>query len=78
VEECVNFARSVGYRKITLWTQSILTAARHVYQKTGFRLVDEKANFQFGKDLLSQTWELDLTESGADIGDRPLHEPHIE
>jgi GNAT superfamily N-acetyltransferase len=67
VEECVSFARSVGYKKITLWTQSILAAARHVYQKAGFRLVEEKANFQFGKDLRSQTWELDLTESRADV-----------
>lgn len=64
VEECVNVARSVGYKKITLWTQSILMAARHIYQKAGFRLVEERANRQFGKDLLSQTWELDLTESG--------------
>src|SRR5712691_6763351 len=64
VEECVNFATSVGYKKITLWTQSILVAARHLYQKAGFRLVEEQANCQFGKDLLSQTWELDLTESG--------------
>jgi len=65
VEECVNFASSVGYRKITLWTQSILAAARHIYQKAGFRLVEEKANRQFGKALLSQTWELDVTESGV-------------
>jgi DNA-binding MarR family transcriptional regulator/GNAT superfamily N-acetyltransferase len=65
VEECVNFASSVGYKKVTLWTQSILAAARHIYQKAGFRLVEEKANRQFGKDLLSQTWELDLTESGV-------------
>jgi DNA-binding MarR family transcriptional regulator/N-acetylglutamate synthase-like GNAT family acetyltransferase len=62
VEECVNFASSVGYKKITLWTQSILVAARHIYQKAGFRLVEEKADRQFGQDLLSQTWELDLTE----------------
>jgi DNA-binding MarR family transcriptional regulator/GNAT superfamily N-acetyltransferase len=65
VEECVNFASSVGHKKITLWTQSILTAARHIYQKAGFRLVEEKANRQFGKDLLSQTWELDLIERGV-------------
>ncbi len=65
VEECVNFASSVGYKKISLWTQSILVAARHIYQKAGFRLVEEKANRQFGKDLLSQTWELHLTESGV-------------
>ena len=63
VEECVNFARSVGYKKITLWTQSILVAARHTYQRAGFRLVEEQANFKFGKDLVSQIWELDLTES---------------
>jgi hypothetical protein len=36
-----------------------------VYQKAGFRLVEDRANFMFGRDLLSQTWELDLTESGA-------------
>lgn len=72
VEECVGFARSVGYKKITLWTQSILSTARHVYQKAGFRLVEEKANFQFGKDLRSQTWELDLTESRSDIGNAAL------
>jgi DNA-binding MarR family transcriptional regulator/GNAT superfamily N-acetyltransferase len=71
VEECVNFARSVGYKKITLWTQSILVAARHLYQKAGFRLVDEQANRKFGKDLLSQTWELDLTQSGnGKVGDQ--------
>jgi DNA-binding MarR family transcriptional regulator/GNAT superfamily N-acetyltransferase len=60
VEECVNFARAVGYKKITLWTQSILVAARRVYQKAGFRLVEERANVMFGNDLVSQTWELDL------------------
>ena len=64
VEECVNFASAVGYKKITLWTQSILLAARRIYQKAGFRLVEEQANFKFGKDLVSQTWELDLTEGG--------------
>ena len=66
VEECVNFARAVGYKKITLWTQSILVAARHVYQKAGFRLVEEQANRKFGRDLVSQTWELDLT--GSNLG----------
>jgi DNA-binding MarR family transcriptional regulator/GNAT superfamily N-acetyltransferase len=65
VEECVNFASSVGYKRITLWTQSILVAARHIYQQAGFRLAEEQANRQFGQDLLSQTWELDLTESGV-------------
>lgn len=64
VEECVNFARAIGYKKITLWTQSILVAARRIYQKAGFHLVEEQTNHKFGKDLVSQTWELNLTESG--------------
>jgi hypothetical protein len=64
VEECVNFARAVGYKKITLWTQSILVAARHIYQNAGFHLVEEKTNVKFGRDLVSQTWELDLTGGG--------------
>jgi DNA-binding MarR family transcriptional regulator/GNAT superfamily N-acetyltransferase len=62
VEECVKFARTAGYKKITLWTQSILVAARRLYQKAGFRLAKEKANRKFGKKLLSQTWELKLTD----------------
>jgi GNAT superfamily N-acetyltransferase len=60
VTECVNFARSAGYTKITLWTQSILLGARRIYQNAGFRLVEEQANRRFGKDLVSQTWELEL------------------
>ena len=67
VEECVNFARSVGYKKITLWTQSSLVAARHIYQKAGFHMVEEQANHEFGKELLSQTWELDLAEKAPEI-----------
>ena len=74
VEECVNFARSVGYKKITLWTQSVLVAARHIYQKAGFQLVEERANRQFGKDLLSQTWELAL-EKSASVEERQAHHP---
>ena len=63
-EERVNFATAVGYKKIALKTQSNLTATHHIYQKAEFRLVEEKANFQFGRDLLSQPWELDLTVTG--------------
>jgi DNA-binding MarR family transcriptional regulator/GNAT superfamily N-acetyltransferase len=65
VEECVRFARAVGYKKITLWTQSILAAARRIYQQNGFRLVAEQPNCKFGRDLVSQTWELDLSQSDA-------------
>ena len=61
VNECVQFARSVGYRKIVLWTQSILTPAQRIYQKAGFLLVHEEPHHSFGHDLVGQTWELDLS-----------------
>jgi DNA-binding MarR family transcriptional regulator/GNAT superfamily N-acetyltransferase len=60
VEECVRFARHVGYQKITLWTQSILQVARHIYKHAGFRIVCEEQHHSFGKDLRAETWELDL------------------
>jgi len=61
VNECVQFARTVGYRQITLWTQSILAAAHHLYKKAGFRLVKEEPHKSFGKDLIGQEWELNLS-----------------
>jgi DNA-binding MarR family transcriptional regulator/N-acetylglutamate synthase-like GNAT family acetyltransferase len=60
VKECVQFARQAGYRKMTLWTQSILYAARHIYKETGFQVVSEKKHHSFGKDLTAETWELEL------------------
>ena len=60
VEECVRTARRLGYRRMTLWTQSVLVAARTIYQKAGFRLVHEETSRAFGHDLVSETWELEL------------------
>ncbi len=60
VEECIDFARHSGYKKLTLWTNSVLTSARHIYQKTGFKLVDQEEHHSFGKDLIGESWELDL------------------
>jgi DNA-binding MarR family transcriptional regulator/GNAT superfamily N-acetyltransferase len=58
VSECVRFARRAGYQKIVLWTQSELDAARHVYRKAGFSVIEEKQHRSFGKDLTAETWEL--------------------
>jgi DNA-binding MarR family transcriptional regulator/GNAT superfamily N-acetyltransferase len=60
VDECVGFARSAGYRKLTLWTQSDLDAARRLYQQTGFRCVHQEKHHSFGQDLVAETWELSL------------------
>ena len=60
VAECLRFARQVGYRKVMLWTNDILVAARHIYEAEGFVLLAEERHHSFGHDLVGQTWELTL------------------
>ena len=57
VKECLRFAAQAGYKKITLWTNSILVAARNIYEREGFELVESAPHHSFGHDLISETWE---------------------
>jgi DNA-binding MarR family transcriptional regulator/GNAT superfamily N-acetyltransferase len=60
VSETIRFAREAGYRRIVLWTQSDLYAARHLYEEAGFRVANRERHDSFGKHLVAETWELKL------------------
>jgi DNA-binding MarR family transcriptional regulator/GNAT superfamily N-acetyltransferase len=60
VGECVQFARTAGYRKITLWTHSVLLPARHLYQRAGFQFTSSEPRHSWGQDVVSEIWDLPL------------------
>jgi GNAT superfamily N-acetyltransferase len=60
VEECIAFARDKGYRKLVLWTQSNLAAARHIYKQTGFKRVKREPHRTFGVAVIGEYWQLAL------------------
>jgi DNA-binding MarR family transcriptional regulator/GNAT superfamily N-acetyltransferase len=60
VDECIGFARRAGYKKITLWTHSVLTAARHIYEKAGFKLMRTERHNSWGPAVVSEYWDLRL------------------
>jgi DNA-binding MarR family transcriptional regulator/N-acetylglutamate synthase-like GNAT family acetyltransferase len=59
-DECIRFARRAGYKKMTLWTHSVLTAARHIYQKAGFKLMRTERHRSWGRPVVSEHWDLEL------------------
>jgi GNAT superfamily N-acetyltransferase len=63
VRECEDFARAAGYRKMTLWTNSVLQAARRLYERHGWRLVHEEAHQRFGGELVGQIWDKSLLQA---------------
>ncbi len=65
VKTCVERARELGYRTLTLWTNSVLSSARHIYEREGFFLIKEERHHSFGHNLLGQTWALNLSEPAS-------------
>jgi GNAT superfamily N-acetyltransferase len=66
VSTCISFARAVGYARMTLWTHTILEAARRIYARYGFQLVDQHEHDTFGPMLMGETWELALSVERAE------------
>jgi DNA-binding MarR family transcriptional regulator/GNAT superfamily N-acetyltransferase len=60
VDECTEFARAAGYKKIVLWTNSVLTDARRIYERAGYRIIATEPHRSFGHDLVAETWQLEL------------------
>jgi GNAT superfamily N-acetyltransferase len=67
VNECVQFARDAGYRKVVLWTQKNLSAARQIYSRVGFQKIAEEPHDNFGHNLIDETWSLDFDSVGAGL-----------
>jgi DNA-binding MarR family transcriptional regulator/GNAT superfamily N-acetyltransferase len=61
VRHCVAFAREAGYKRLELWTHTILTSARRIYAAHGFELVSSEMHDRFGEPLMGETWSLDLS-----------------
>jgi DNA-binding MarR family transcriptional regulator/GNAT superfamily N-acetyltransferase len=69
VDTCIQRARQLGYRRVTLWTNDVLVAARRIYETSGFRLTGQSAHRSFGRELVGQTWDLDLHAHHEHVAD---------